>query len=88
MRPFVKLNQALGIKSADLMKSKEKKNVFLWPLEQVLRIAPGRMIEFYQSLHLAYTPSCQCHHPQRLSILPYTPDDVDPVRASADEAIE
>jgi len=47
MRPFVALNQALGIKSADLMKSKEKKNVFRWLLEQVLRIAPGRMIEFF-----------------------------------------
>ena len=30
MRPFVTLNQALGIKSADLMKSKEKKHVFSW----------------------------------------------------------
>jgi 2-polyprenyl-6-methoxyphenol hydroxylase-like FAD-dependent oxidoreductase len=47
MRPFVTLNQALGIKSANLMKSKEKKNVLMWLLEPVLRIAPGRMIEFF-----------------------------------------
>ncbi len=46
MRPFVMVNQALGIKSANLMKSKEKKNVFMWLLEQTMRIAPGRMIEF------------------------------------------
>jgi 2-polyprenyl-6-methoxyphenol hydroxylase-like FAD-dependent oxidoreductase len=47
MRPYVLLNQALGIKSANLMKSKEKKSVFMWLLEQVLRIAPGRMIQFF-----------------------------------------
>jgi len=47
MRPFVMLNQALGIKSANLMRSKEKKNVSRWLLEQIMRIAPGRMIEFF-----------------------------------------
>ena len=47
MRPFVMLNQALGIRSANLMKSKEKKNISMWLLEQVMRIAPGRMIEFF-----------------------------------------
>jgi hypothetical protein len=47
MRPFVMLNQVLGIKSANLMRSKEKKNVFMWLLEQIMRIAPGRMIEFF-----------------------------------------
>jgi len=47
MRPFVALNQALGLKSANLMKSKEKKSVFAWLLEQVMRVAPGRMIEFF-----------------------------------------
>jgi 2-polyprenyl-6-methoxyphenol hydroxylase-like FAD-dependent oxidoreductase len=47
MRPFVMLNQTLGIQSANLMKSREKKNVFTWLLEQVMRIAPGRMIEFF-----------------------------------------
>ena len=45
MRPFVTLNQALGVKSANLMKSNEK-NVFTWLIEQVLRIAPGHMIDF------------------------------------------
>src|SRR5262249_39754819 len=32
MRPFVALNQALGLKSANLMKSKEEKSVFAWLL--------------------------------------------------------
>jgi 2-polyprenyl-6-methoxyphenol hydroxylase-like FAD-dependent oxidoreductase len=47
MRPFVMLNQALGIKSANLMRSKEKKNASTWLLEQIMRVAPGRMIEFF-----------------------------------------
>jgi 2-polyprenyl-6-methoxyphenol hydroxylase-like FAD-dependent oxidoreductase len=46
MRPFVMLNQALGIKSANLMRSKEKRNAFAWLLEQMMQIAPGRMVEF------------------------------------------
>ena len=44
MRPFVALNQALGLKSANLMRSKEKKNVMTWVLEQIMRIAPGLFI--------------------------------------------
>ena len=47
MRPFVMLNQKLGIKSANLMRSKEQKNVFMRLLEQIMRIAPGRMIGFF-----------------------------------------
>jgi 2-polyprenyl-6-methoxyphenol hydroxylase-like FAD-dependent oxidoreductase len=47
MCPFVLLNQALGIKSANLMRSNEKKNLFMWLLEHFMRIAPGRMIEFF-----------------------------------------
>jgi 2-polyprenyl-6-methoxyphenol hydroxylase-like FAD-dependent oxidoreductase len=47
MRPFVMLNQALGIKAANLMRSKEKKNVLSWLLEQIMRIVPGGMIEFF-----------------------------------------
>jgi len=47
MRPFVLLNQALGVKSANLMKPQEKKDFSKWLLEQVLRIAPGRMLEFF-----------------------------------------
>ena len=46
MRPFVMLNQALGIRSANLMKSKDKRNVFGWLLEQLMQIAPGRVLEF------------------------------------------
>jgi 2-polyprenyl-6-methoxyphenol hydroxylase-like FAD-dependent oxidoreductase len=44
MRPFVALNQALGLKSANLMRSKEQKNVMTWLLEQIMRIAPGLFI--------------------------------------------
>jgi 2-polyprenyl-6-methoxyphenol hydroxylase-like FAD-dependent oxidoreductase len=47
MRPFIMLNQALGLKSAELMRSKEKKNVSAWLFEQIMRIAPGRMIQFF-----------------------------------------
>jgi 2-polyprenyl-6-methoxyphenol hydroxylase-like FAD-dependent oxidoreductase len=47
MRPFVTHNQALGMKSANLMRSKENKNAFTWLLEQIMRIAPGRMIQFF-----------------------------------------
>jgi hypothetical protein len=47
MHPFVMLNQALGMKSASLMRSKEDKNAFTWLLGQIMRIAPGRMIEFF-----------------------------------------
>jgi 2-polyprenyl-6-methoxyphenol hydroxylase-like FAD-dependent oxidoreductase len=44
MRPFVALNQALGLKSANLMRSKEKKNVMTWLLEQIMRVSPGLFI--------------------------------------------
>ena len=44
MRPFVALNQALGLKSANLMRSKEKKNVMTWLLEHIMRITPALFI--------------------------------------------
>jgi 2-polyprenyl-6-methoxyphenol hydroxylase-like FAD-dependent oxidoreductase len=47
MRPFVMLNQELGLKAAKLMKSNERKNLFMWLLDQMMRMAPGRMIEFF-----------------------------------------
>ena len=47
MRPFVTLNQDLGLKSAKLMRSKENKNVATWLLEQAMRLAPGRLLEFF-----------------------------------------
>jgi 2-polyprenyl-6-methoxyphenol hydroxylase-like FAD-dependent oxidoreductase len=46
-RPFVMLNQPLSIKSANLMRSKEKRNAFAWLLEQMMQIAPGPMVEFF-----------------------------------------
>ena len=47
MRPFVTLNQELGLKAANLMKSKERKNLVTRLLDQIMHIAPGRMIEFF-----------------------------------------
>lgn len=47
MRPFVTLNQDLGLKSAKLMRSKENKNVLTWLLEQAMRLAPGRLLRFF-----------------------------------------
>ncbi len=44
MRPFVELNQALGLKSANLMRAKERKNVMVWLLEQIVRFALGLFI--------------------------------------------
>ena len=41
------LNRELGLKAANLMKSKERKNLFMWPLDRMMRIASGRMIEFF-----------------------------------------
>jgi 2-polyprenyl-6-methoxyphenol hydroxylase-like FAD-dependent oxidoreductase len=44
MRPLVAVNQAPGLKSANLMRSKEKTNVMTWLLEQIMRIAPSLFI--------------------------------------------
>jgi len=46
MRPFVGLNQALGRKSASLMRSEGKTNPVRWLLGQMMRRAPGRVLEF------------------------------------------
>src|SRR5262245_6353111 len=46
LRPFVTINQQLGLRSANLMRTPEKKNVFARLLEQAMRLAPGRMIQF------------------------------------------
>jgi hypothetical protein len=46
MRPFVTLNQALGLKSATLMRSKEQKSLSAWLLEKAMQLAPGRMWSF------------------------------------------
>jgi 2-polyprenyl-6-methoxyphenol hydroxylase-like FAD-dependent oxidoreductase len=47
LRPFVLINQALGMKSASLMKSKKSRNPFAWLLGRMLQIVPGRMLEFF-----------------------------------------
>jgi len=46
MRPFVEANQALGLKSAKLMRSGERKSVVNWLLKQLMRRMPGRMTEW------------------------------------------
>jgi hypothetical protein len=46
MRPFVEANQALGRRSARLMRSGEKKSVTGWVLKQLMRVVPGRMTEW------------------------------------------
>jgi 2-polyprenyl-6-methoxyphenol hydroxylase-like FAD-dependent oxidoreductase len=46
MRPFVEANQALGLRSAKLMRSGETKSVVGWLLKQLMRIVPGRMTEW------------------------------------------
>ena len=48
MRPFVALNQELAIRSAKLMRPNEK-GVSTWLLEQIMRIAPGRVIAFFMN---------------------------------------
>jgi 2-polyprenyl-6-methoxyphenol hydroxylase-like FAD-dependent oxidoreductase len=47
MRPFVELNQALGLKSAELMKSKESSSPLTWLIGRVMEMAPGPMLEFF-----------------------------------------
>jgi 2-polyprenyl-6-methoxyphenol hydroxylase-like FAD-dependent oxidoreductase len=46
MRPFVEANQALGRKSAELMRSGESKSLAGWLLKQLMRLMPGRVTEW------------------------------------------
>jgi 2-polyprenyl-6-methoxyphenol hydroxylase-like FAD-dependent oxidoreductase len=46
MRPFVEANQALGLRSAKLMRSGAENSVGGWLLKHVLQIVPGRMTEW------------------------------------------
>jgi 2-polyprenyl-6-methoxyphenol hydroxylase-like FAD-dependent oxidoreductase len=46
MGPFVALNQALGIKSASFMRSKEKSDPLTWLTAQIMQMAPASMLEF------------------------------------------
>ena len=58
MRPLVMLNQALGLKSANLMRSKEQRNVSTWLRTDDADCTWPHGGIFYQSLHSAYPPSC------------------------------
>src|SRR5215471_13420474 len=46
LRPFIKMNQALGLQSAKLMRSRENVNLVTWFVQMIMQIAPGRLIEF------------------------------------------
>ena len=46
MRPFVAANQALGLKSAELMRSGERTSLGGWLLKQLMRVLPGRVTEW------------------------------------------
>src|SRR5262249_20145633 len=46
MRPFVTANQALGLRSAKLMRSGDKKSIGEWLVHLLMRLVPGRMTEW------------------------------------------
>lgn len=46
MRPFVEANQTLGLRSAKIMRSGERKSVRGWLLKQLMRIVPGPVTEW------------------------------------------
>ena len=47
IRPYIKLNQQLGIKAAKLFKSQEKKNPLTWLIGKMIPLLPGRFVEFF-----------------------------------------
>lgn len=51
LRPFVKINQALGTEAAKVMRVQEKKNLTGWLTQKMMRVMPGKFIEFF--LYLA-----------------------------------
>jgi 2-polyprenyl-6-methoxyphenol hydroxylase-like FAD-dependent oxidoreductase len=46
MRPFVKANQALGIKASKIMKLNEEKNLLAKVSQYLMKIAPGILTKF------------------------------------------
>lgn len=46
MRPFIKLNQMLGERSAALFKSQQKRGLLAWLLEKIIKWAPGKLLEY------------------------------------------
>lgn len=47
MRPFVKMNQELGKKSAELMLTQEKNDLRSWFLKQLVQKAPSYLIKYF-----------------------------------------
>jgi 2-polyprenyl-6-methoxyphenol hydroxylase-like FAD-dependent oxidoreductase len=46
IRPFVESNQALGLRSAKLMRAGEQNSAVGWLLKQLMQVVPGRMTEW------------------------------------------
>jgi 2-polyprenyl-6-methoxyphenol hydroxylase-like FAD-dependent oxidoreductase len=46
MRPFIEANQALGLKSAKLMRSGDRKSMMGWLVNTLMRMIPGRMTQW------------------------------------------
>jgi hypothetical protein len=47
MRPYIHLNQELGVRAAKLFRSQEKKNPLTWLMGKAMNFLPGRVIEFF-----------------------------------------
>lgn len=47
MRPFIEVNQTLGINAAKLFSSQEKRNLLTWLIGKIMNIAPASIIEFF-----------------------------------------
>lgn len=47
MRPYIKINQELGIRAAKLFRSQEKRNPVTWLIGKLMHILPGRLVEFF-----------------------------------------
>lgn len=47
IRPYILLNQELGMTAIRLFKSQERKNLLTWIIERLMYLAPGRLIEFF-----------------------------------------
>jgi 2-polyprenyl-6-methoxyphenol hydroxylase-like FAD-dependent oxidoreductase len=70
MRPFVEANQALGLRSAKIMRSGETKSVRGWLTKQLLRIVPGPVTEWIiKRSHRADRQGGQRNLPEGLFVL-------------------
>lgn len=47
MRPYIHINQALGMRGAKIFRSQEKKNPLTWLIGKLMKLMPGRLVEFF-----------------------------------------